>query len=288
MFTPTNITQLLNNFLPEDTPENVLSLSSFIIYLLLIITLFIIAKNLLEKFFDANPAGRIDFRNKQSVQRVWTINNLLRNFTMYILYFIFAYYLLSALGFPVRTLLAGAGIAGVAIGLGAQDLINDMINGFFIIFENLFEVGDLVEITGEDIVGTIKDLGIRTTTIEAASGDTYYIPNSQITIINNKSRKIRQITIEIPVADETDFKKFEETVASITQSIAEKYDTILQDKPSIVGFVRGVDQTFNYRVAFVVSVGEDYMHTSIFYREYLYGLQENAIKIPSSVYDETA
>lgn len=288
MFTPTNITQLLNNFLPEDTPENVLSLSSFIIYLLLIIILFIIAKNLLEKFFDANPAGRIDFRNKQSVQRVWTINNLLRNFTMYILYFIFAYYLLSALGFPVRTLLAGAGIAGVAIGLGAQDLINDMINGFFIIFENLFEVGDLVEITGEDIVGTIKDLGIRTTTIEAASGDTYYIPNSQITIINNKSRKIRQITIEIPVADETDFKKFEETVASITQSIAEKYDTILQGKPSIVGFVRGVDQTFNYRVAFVVSVGEDYMHTSIFYREYLYGLQENAIKIPSSVYDETA
>ncbi|XJS11487.1 mechanosensitive ion channel family protein [Aerococcaceae bacterium WGS1372] len=288
MFSPRNITQLFQNFLPEDISEDVLSLSSFIVYLLVITIIFLIAKYLLEKFFDANPAGKIDFRNKQSVQRVWTINNLLRNFTMYILYFIFAYYLLSALGFPVRTLLAGAGIAGVAIGLGAQDLINDMINGFFIIFENLFEVGDLVEITGEDIVGIIKDLGIRTTTIEAANGDTYYIPNSQIAIINNKSRKTRQITIEIPVADETDFRKFEETVAKITQSITEKYDSVLQDEPSIVGFVRGADQTFNYRIAFVVSVGEDYMHTSIFYREYLYGLQEESIKIPSSVYDEMA
>lgn len=286
LFSPTNISHLLNNFLPEDTTDGVLSLSSFIIYLLIIITFFLIAKYLLEKFFDANPAKKIDFRNKQSAQRIWTINNLLKNLTMYILYFIFVYYLLSALGFPVQTLLAGAGIAGVAIGLGAQDLINDMINGFFIIFENLFEVGDLVEITGEGIIGTVKDLGIRTTTIEAGSGDTYYIPNSQVVIINNKSRKNRLITIEIPVADGSDFKVFEETVASITQSIATNYKSVLQEEPTIVGFVRGVNQSFNYRITFVVNVGEDYKHTSILYREYLLGLQERSINIPSSVYDE--
>lgn len=286
MFSPTNISQILNNFLPKDTAEEILSLSSFIIYLLIIITFFLIAKYLLEKFFDANPAEKIDFRNKQSAQRVLTINTLLKNFTMYILYFIFVYYLLSALGFPVKTLLAGAGIAGVAIGLGAQDLINDMINGFFIIFENLFEVGDLVEVTGENIIGTVKDLGIRTTTIETGSGDTYYIPNSQVVIVNNKSRKNRLITIEIPLADESDFQSFEDTIASITQSIAEKYQSILREEPTIVGFVRGVDQTFNYRITFLVNAGEDYMHTSIFYRAYLYGLQEQDIKIPSSVYDE--
>ena len=69
--------------------------------------------------------------------------------------------------------------------------------------------------------------------------------------------------------------------------IYEKYNEVMRDEPTIVGFVRGVDQTFNYRIAFIVATGEDYMHTSIFYREFLFALQEQDFKIPSSVYDET-
>ena len=118
-------------------------------------------------------------------------------------------------------------------------------------------------------------------------GNKFYVPNSLITTINNKSRSTRQVTIEIPVADETEFKTFEAEMEDITQMIYEKYNEVMRDEPSIVGFVRGVDQTFNYRIAFTVATGEDYMHTSIFYREYLFALQEQDFKIPSSVYDET-
>lgn len=272
--------------MPEETSENIIYFGTILFRLVVITIIFLIVKYIVEAFFDANPAGRISFRGKQSPQRIKTINTLLRNFSMYILYFLFVYYLLTALGFPVGTLLAGAGIAGVAIGLGAQDLINDMINGFFIIFENYFEVGDFVEIPAEEISGTIEDVGIRTTTLQAASGDKYYVPNSLIATINNKSRSTRQVTIEIPVADETEFNVFETEMAQITQMIYEKYNEVMRDEPTIVGFVRGVDQTFNYRIAFKVATGEDYMHTSIFYREYLLALQEQEIKIPSSVYDE--
>lgn len=272
--------------MPEETSENIIYFGTILFRLVVITIIFLIVKYIVEAFFDANPAGRISFRGKQSPQRIKTINTLLRNFSMYILYFLFVYYLLTALGFPVGTLLAGAGIAGVAIGLGAQDLINDMINGFFIIFENYFEVGDFVEIPAEEISGTIEDVGIRTTTLQAASGDKYYVPNSLIATINNKSRSTRQVTIEIPVADETEFNVFETEMAQITHMIYEKYNEVMRDEPTIVGFVRGVDQTFNYRIAFKVATGEDYMHTSIFYREYLLALQQQEIKIPSSVYDE--
>lgn len=281
-----NLESILRNFLPEETSENIVYFSTILFRLVMITLIFLIVKFIVESFFDANPAGRINFRGKQSVQRVQTINTLLRNFSIYILYFLFVCNLLTAIGFPIGTLLAGAGIAGVAIGLGAQDLINDMINGFFIIFENHFEVGDFVEVPSEDVSGTIEDLGIRTTTIQSANGDKYYIPNSLITIINNKSRSQRQVTIEIPVADETDFISFEEKIAEITHYIYDKYSDVMEKTPTIVGFVRGADQTFNYRIAFTVKVGEDYMHTSIFYREYLIALQEESFKIPSSVYDE--
>ncbi|MFL2128044.1 MAG: mechanosensitive ion channel family protein [Ruoffia tabacinasalis] len=282
-----NLEAILRNFMPEETSENIIYFGTILLRLIIITIIFLVVKYIIESFFDANPAGRISIRGKQSPQRIKTINTLLRNFSMYILYFLFIYYLLTALGFPVGTLLAGAGIAGVAIGLGAQDLINDMINGFFIIFENHFEVGDFVQIPAEEITGTIEDVGIRTTTIQAASGDKFYIPNSLITTVNNKSRSTRQVTIEIPVADETEFKTFEAEMEDITQMIYEKYNEVMRDEPSIVGFVRGVDQTFNYRIAFTVATGEDYMHTSIFYREYLFALQEQDFKIPSSVYDET-
>lgn len=281
-----NLESILRNYMPEETSENIIYFGTILFRLVVITIIFLIVKYIVEAFFDANPAGRISFRGKQSPQRIKTINTLLRNFSMYILYFLFVYYLLTALGFPVGTLLAGAGIAGVAIGLGAQDLINDMINGFFIIFENYFEVGDFVEIPAEEISGTIEDVGIRTTTLQAASGDKYYVPNSLIATINNKSRSTRQVTIEIPVADETEFNVFETEMAQITQMIYEKYNEVMRGEPTIVGFVRGVDQTFNYRIAFKVATGEDYMHTSIFYREYLLALQEQEIKIPSSVYDE--
>lgn len=281
-----NLNNFLRNILPDETSENLILIGSLLLRLMIILIIFLLAKHLVNSFFKSNPSGKINFRGKQSPQRVKTINTLFHNLSTYILYFLFIYALLTALGFPVGTLLAGAGIAGVAIGLGAQDLINDMINGFFIFFENQFEVGDLVEIPAETITGTVKELGVRTTTIAAANGDTYYVPNSLISTINNKSRNIRQITIEIPIADETDFKKFEAVIEEKTQSIYNSYKEVIQGEPTIVGFVRGLNQSFNYRITFVVSIGQDYAHTSIFYREYLLALQEHNLNIPSSVYTD--
>ena len=81
----------------------------------------------------------------------------------YVLYFFLVYWLLSILGVPVSSLLAGAGLAGVALGLGAQGFLSDVVNGFFILLENQFEVGDSVEVG--PVTGLISTVGIRTTQI---------------------------------------------------------------------------------------------------------------------------
>ena len=110
-----NLEAILRNFMPEETSENIIYFGTILLRLIIITIIFLVVKYIIESFFNVNPAGRISIRGKQSPQRIKTINTLLRNFSMYILYFLFIYYLLTALGFPVGTLLAGAGIAGLRL-----------------------------------------------------------------------------------------------------------------------------------------------------------------------------
>lgn len=134
----------------------------------------------------------------------------------YVLYFFLVYWLLSILGVPVSSLLAGAGLAGVALGLGAQGFLSDVVNGFFILLENQFEVGDSVEVG--PVTGLISTVGIRTTQIRGFDGTLHFIPNRNITIVSNKSRGDMRAQIDIPVYPSTDINK----VTSIIQEVNQK------------------------------------------------------------------
>ncbi|WP_153053294.1 mechanosensitive ion channel family protein, partial [Streptococcus suis] len=87
----------------------------------------------------------------QEIGRQKTISRLVESILNYLLYFILIYCILSILGLPVSSLLAGAGIAGVAVGLGAQGFLSDLVNGFFILIERQFDVGDVVKLTNGPI-----------------------------------------------------------------------------------------------------------------------------------------
>ena len=98
---------------------------------------------------------------------------------------------LSILGLPVSSLLAGAGIAGVAIGMGAQGFLSDVINGFFILFERQLDVGDEVVLTNGPITvsGKVVSVGIRTTQLRSDDQALHFVPNRNITVVSNFSRK---------------------------------------------------------------------------------------------------
>ena len=120
--------------------------------------------------------------------RATTIYKIAENGLRYLLFFFLIYGILSIMGVPIATLIAGAGLAGLAIGLGAQQFINDIVNGFFIFLESQFDVGDHVVIGGID--GTVVNVGLRTTQIKSFDGTLHLSPNHTITTVFKQSRNV--------------------------------------------------------------------------------------------------
>jgi small-conductance mechanosensitive channel len=104
---------------------------------------------------------------------------------------------LNLLNIPYQPILASAGILGVAIGLGAQSIFKDMINGILILIEDQYNVGEVVNIAG--LKGTVEDLSLRRTTVRDADGTLYIIPNSQIATVSNLSRDYAVATLNVSV-----------------------------------------------------------------------------------------
>ena len=165
------------------------NLLSKVFSLLILFVLFYIAKKLLHVAVKRIVKPSLKFSNRDA-GRQKTISRLLENVFNYILYFFLVYCILSILGLPVSSLLAGAGIAGVAIGMGAQGFLSDVINGFFILFERQLDVGDEVVLTNGPITvsGKVVSVGIRTTQLRGDDQALHFVPNRNITVVSNFSR----------------------------------------------------------------------------------------------------
>ena len=168
-----------------------------------------------------------------SPKKLDTIYTLVLNIFKYILMFFWIYAILSAIGIPVGTLIAGAGIFSLAIGLGAQGFVSDMVNGFFILLEQQISVGDTIKIGA--IEGRVTYVGIRTTQIQSADGTLNYIPNRNITVVSNKSRNNMQALMEIPIASDAPFDKITKIIDDISNDInleelqiTKKQNTLIQ------------------------------------------------------------
>ena len=111
--------------------------------------------------------------------------------------FIIFLQILNLLNIPYQPLLASAGILGVAVGLGAQSIFKDMLNGIFILVEDQYNVGEVVNIAG--LKGTVEDLSLRRTSLRDADGTLYIIPNSQIATVSNLSRDFSIATLNVSV-----------------------------------------------------------------------------------------
>lgn len=173
---------------------------------------FILAKILSRLAIIANPKGE-------------TIIRMLKNLLKYISVIVGIFLCLSNIGVNVTTLLAGAGLLTLVIGLGAQSLISDVLNGLFIIFESDFQVGDIVTIG--DFRGTVQEIGIRTTKIMNGGGDLKIIRNSALNDILNMTRQNSRCRCEILIEYGEDLNK--------TIEIFEKeFDVIRANVPQIV------------------------------------------------------
>ncbi|MBI3922596.1 MAG: mechanosensitive ion channel, partial [Armatimonadetes bacterium] len=171
-----------------------------VLRVLIIVALLVVVKQLLERWvrqtterLEALPSLR-----EASARRSRTILVLAANALKYVLFLVAGITLLGELGVNLSPLLTSAGIAGLAVGFGAQSLVKDVVSGFFIIFEAQFAVGDLVEING--VLGNVEEVGLRITRLKAATGEVRFFPNGSISTVSNFLDKSVPYQINVPIA----------------------------------------------------------------------------------------
>lgn len=151
-----------------------------------------------------------------------TLAALLNSASRYIIYAVAVMLILDLFGVPITALLAGAGIAGLAIGFGAQSLVKDLITGFFILFEDQFHVGDFVEINGT-VTGTVEELGLRTTSIREWSGRKVYVANSEINRVRNFNRQQLRAIVTATFPFEEDPVQVRAALEEVCRDIVEQH-----------------------------------------------------------------
>jgi small-conductance mechanosensitive channel len=165
----------------------------------LIILLIVFLLHRLVLFFVKRLRRRADHQlhNFHRAAQLRTIAAIVRATSYTIFGFIIFLQVLNLLDIPYQPLLASAGILGIAVGLGAQSIFKDMLNGFLIVIEDQYNVGEVVNLAG--LKGTVEDLSLRRTTLRDADGTLYIIPNSQIATVSNLSRDYAVATLHVSV-----------------------------------------------------------------------------------------
>jgi small-conductance mechanosensitive channel len=154
----------------------------------------------LEKLADdGDPTTQTELE-----KRAATLARILRQAVAVFVWGTAAMLVLSELGVSLGPILAGAGIAGIAVGLGAQTLVKDMISGFFILLENQFRVHDVVSIAG--VSGTVEAINLRTTVLRDVEGRVHVIPNGAISVVTNFTREwsVALLDVGVPYGEDTD------------------------------------------------------------------------------------
>lgn len=165
-------------------------------------------------------------------RRTRTIGKLLHNIVSYTVNFIVILMVLGQLDINLAPVLAGAGVIGLAIGFGAQSLVKDVITGFFIIFEDHFGVGDVIQ-TG-NLKGTVEEIGMRVTRIRSWTGEVHIIPNGSIQQVTNFSLHNSVAVVDISIAYEEDVER---TTEVLRRTVEEVYPTLenVTKLPEVLG-----------------------------------------------------
>jgi small conductance mechanosensitive channel len=141
---------------------------------------------------------RHDLPSSVRSQQIRTLSSVIYSIGLFIILFIAAMQVLALLGINMGPILASAGVAGLAIGFGAQTLVKDFINGFFILVENQYDIGDTVRIAG--VQGVVENMTPRRTVLRDADGTVHTVPSSAIQVVSNLTRDWTQINLQVSVA----------------------------------------------------------------------------------------
>ncbi|KRE39672.1 mechanosensitive ion channel protein MscS [Paenibacillus sp. Soil522] len=185
---------------------------------------------IIHKTIDRVILERESKRLPNHTRRMTTVGKLMKNVASYVVYFITVMLILSEFGINLGPLLAGAGVLGLAIGFGAQSLVKDIITGFFIVLEDQFAVGDVIQ-TGQ-FKGTVDMIGLRTTRVQSWTGEVHIIPNGMINEVTNFSVNNTIAVVDITIAFE---EEVDRALDVIRHTMITLRDENLINAPEVLG-----------------------------------------------------
>ena len=139
-------------------------------------------------------------------QRIEALTGVLRSLTTFVIWLIAAFMILGEVGISLAPLLAGAGVIGVALGFGSQSLVKDFLSGIFILVEDQFGVGDIIDIESQ-VSGVVEGVSLRTTRLRSVDGVVWHVPNGEIRMVGNMSQHWSRSLLDVEVAYETDIEQ---------------------------------------------------------------------------------
>jgi small conductance mechanosensitive channel len=209
--------------------------------------------------------------------RARTIASLLQNLITYGVFFLAGMMILQVFGVNTSAILASAGILGLAVGFGAQNLVKDVISGFFIIFEDQFAVGDYVQ--AGDVEGEVEETGLRICKIRSWTGQLHVIPNGQINKVTNYNRGHMMAVVTVGIAYEENIDRAIAVLREECQAAREEIPELLE-VPVVQGITELAQCAVNIRTVGRTVPGEQWAIQRELLRRFKNALDREGIKIP--------
>ena len=187
------------------------------------------------------------------VQRARTLGPLMKNVARYTLTFLALIIILREVGVDIQALLVSAGVLGLAVGLGAQTLIKDVITGFFILFEGLIGVGDVIEVGGN--TGTVETIGLRVTKLRMLNGAQRIIPNGELTQFANYNKGWARAVVDVSLGYDVDVDRALAALERVGQEWAKETGLALEP-PEAQGVIRFGESDLGLRLTAKVDAGK--------------------------------
>lgn len=215
---------------------------------------------------------------KKGAHRAGTVVTITQSLLRYAAAIVIICWGLSILGVNVATIAASVGIITLIVGFGAESLIEDVITGIFMLFENQYNVGDIVEVGG--FRGTISDIGIRTTSITDPGGNIKIINNSNMKNILNRSNRVSRSIADIQIPYETDLEDFEKKIPAMMDAIYALHTDTMKSAPIYLGVQELGESGVTLR--FVVDVDESNIYSvqRILNRELFVFFRKEKVEVP--------
>jgi len=212
-------------------------------------------------------------------QRALTVGNLLASATRYVVWPIALVTVISEFGVNISALIATAGVAGLAVGFGAQTLVKDVISGVFLLFDDTIHVGDIISFSGQ--VGQVEDVGIRLIRVRRFDGEVMMIPAGELRVFGNKSIDFARVIVEIGVSYEQDVDHVVRELGRIADEWADETRAIqLDEKPEVQSVLSLGDSAVTVRVVARVIPGEQWQAERLLRHLVKRRFDERGIEIP--------